>query len=286
MTSQAYSSPGILSDPVARYYDENTSRFLRLGGGGEAAAIHRKIWAPGVKKAQEAFIYLNRLVALEVALVLPQPPAQARLLDLGCGVGGTSTWVAQELGVQVVGVSNSTTQVSLARDRLGWLGLEGQCSFVQADFHHLPNLGVFHAAYAIESFTHSSDPVRFFEQAASSLVPGGRLVICDDYLADVESKAVWIERFKQGWHLGSLLPVETVASLAQVAGLRLAKAQDLTPYLRVSPSARLALMKVLTRLPIRNAYWQNLSGGTALQVCLVQGWTQYWVLTFVKQYLE
>jgi hypothetical protein len=43
-------------DDVARYYDANTRRFLRLGGGGQMAAIHRPIWAPGVQTAGQAFL--------------------------------------------------------------------------------------------------------------------------------------------------------------------------------------------------------------------------------------
>jgi len=33
---------------IAQYYDDNTARFLSLGGSGDVAAIHRAIWAPGV----------------------------------------------------------------------------------------------------------------------------------------------------------------------------------------------------------------------------------------------
>jgi hypothetical protein len=39
----------------------------------------------------------------------------------------------------------------------------------------------------------------------------------------------------------------------------------------------------LTRLPVRSAYWQNLSGGSALQVCVAHGWTRYLALIFEKE---
>ena len=38
-------------------------------------------------------------------------------------------------------------------------------------------------AFAIESFVHSPDGPRFFRSAARALRPGGKLIICDDFLS-------------------------------------------------------------------------------------------------------
>jgi cyclopropane fatty-acyl-phospholipid synthase-like methyltransferase len=107
-------------DEVAGYYDRNTARFLRFGGSGESAAIHRKVWLPGVKTAEQASLVLNQFV-LEALSV---PGAEhARWLDLGCGVGGTVTWLAQKTGLPVIGVTNSLVQAHLATRRAERLGL-------------------------------------------------------------------------------------------------------------------------------------------------------------------
>ena len=278
MTSPAHPSA------IARYYDQNTARFLRLGGSGAAAAIHRAVWAPGVTSAEDAFLYLNRLVAAALAPLASQPVA--RLLDLGCGVGGSATWMAEALPASVVGVTNSPVQAALAAQRAAAIGLSGRCQFVLADFHHLPEMGSFQGAWAIEALAHSHDPALFFQQAATRLAPGGRLVICDDFLSHETTPSAragqWIERFRRGWHLGSLLTLQDATLLAGQAGLRLAQADDLTPHLHSFHPLVLSTVLALTRLPLRSAYWHNLSGGAALQVCLKNGWTQYQALVFEK----
>jgi SAM-dependent methyltransferase len=275
------------AEQVAAYYDSNTRRFLRFGGSGLTAAIHRQIWAPGVENAQQAFLYLNQLVARAVqpALGLQSAP---RLLDLGCGVGGTATWLAEHLDVSVVGVTNSAVQRDYAVDRARRLGLADRCRFILADFMRLPPLGPLNAAYAIESFVHASDGERFFSQINGQLIPGGRLVVCDDFLSEPGTApdgqaSYWLDRFQRDWHVHTLVTSAVVQDIARRAGFRLVEAVDLSAYLRSFHPIVLRLVAWLTRLPLRSPYWQNLSGGAALQVCVLRGWTRYLVLTFEKE---
>jgi cyclopropane fatty-acyl-phospholipid synthase-like methyltransferase len=274
-------------EQVGAYYDANTRRFLRFGGSGESAAIHRQIWAPGVKTSEEAFLYLNRLVlrGIQPALSLQAPPV---LLDLGCGVGGTATWLAGQAGVEVVGVTNSAVQHELALRRARQAGVEKRCRFLLADFMALPRVGPLNAAYAIESFVHASDAQRFFGQVNRQLAPGGRLVICDDFLAQPrlqpgKQAARWLRRFERDWHIHNLVTIQAARQMAQEAGFRLVEAVDLSACLRSFHPLVLRLVAWATQLPLRSAYWQNLSGGAALQVCVSRGWTSYLALIFEKE---
>lgn len=279
--------PAKTADQVASYYDANTPRFLSLGGSGETAAIHRQIWAPGVETSEQAFLYLNRLVAsaAQPSLRLQAPP---RLLDLGCGVGGTATWLAGQMGLSIVGVTNSAMQQAHAIERSHRLGLEEHCRFLLADFMALPAVGPFCAAYAIESLVHAPDGSRFFSQVNQQLLPGGRLVICDDFLAaseellDSESRH-WLGRFERDWHINTLVTSSAAREMAQSAGFRLVEEINLSAYLRSFHPLVLRAVAWLTRLPLRSAYWQNLSGGAALQVCVARGWTKYLALIFEKE---
>lgn len=278
-------SPAVSAEQIARYYNANTSHFLRFGGSGNTAAIHRAIWAPGVINKEQAFGYLNALVAHAVQPLLGAAPANVHLLDLGCGVGGTSTWLAQALGIKVTGITLSAAQVEVARERAQRLGLAGQVDFVLGDFSALPELAPAQAACAIESFVHARDAGAFFTMAARQIQPGGRLIICDDFLNPPHSASAqkWIGRFVRGWHLNNLQPVEEVLRQAEAAGFRLVEAQDLSPCIRSFPTLLLWAVTTLTRLSVPWAYWQNLSGGTALQVCLRKGWTRYWALVWERQ---
>ncbi len=301
------------ADSVAAYYDRNTPRFLRLGGSGETAAIHRAVWAEGVKDKAQAFLYLNQVVAEAVAPAL-EKASPARLLDLGCGVGGTATWLASRLPVQVAGITNSAVQRQAAVERAARLGLNRQCTFLLADFMDLPPLdlpqpgdtprpgarpepdeavqpgGLANAAYAIEAFVHAPDARRFFQQVRGKLIPGGRLVICDDFLSPAGASGLpgspparWLERFRRDWRIHNLLTADQANGLAQQAGFNLLQSSDLTPYIRSFHPVLLYMLTTLTRLPLPSAYWQNLSGGAALQVCIRRGWTQYRALVWEKE---
>lgn len=272
------------NDAITRYYEANTRRFLRLGGSGDIAAIHRAIWAPGVSNRQDAFRYLNGVVAAAIQPLITDATGPARVLDLGCGVGGTATDLHARLGVEVLGVSISPGQVAHAQARAAALGCADHVRFAIGDFESLGDHGEFDAVCAIESFVHCQNPERFLSTVSQQLISGGRFILCDDFLSPSPSADVnpWVTRFRRGWQINHLLPVAELIERAAAQGLHLVSDSDLSAFVRPFPAPLLWAMRGLTRLPLPGAYWQNLAGGTALQVCLQRGDTQYHAVVFQK----
>ena len=280
--------PEALGDEVSQYYDHNIARFLRFGGSGNSAAIHRKLWAPGVQNASQAFLYINRLAAEAIRPAVN--PGPGHVLDVGCGAGGTSTWLAERLPGHVTGIANSKKQIQIAQDRADRLGLAGRCKFILADFQDLPEMEPAHAAVAIESFVHARDGGGFFQQIAKCLLPGGRLVVCDDFLEpktfpprQARQARGWIGRFRQGWHATSVMPVEEAVRLAEDAGFCLAAKRDLTAYVHKSSFALVIGMLLASALPLKTPFLENWRGGSALQICIRNRWIGYYALTWVKK---
>lgn len=269
---------------IAQYYDANTRKFLRLGRSGATGAIHRAIWAPGVNNREEALLFLNHLVANAIKPIIGTEPLSTHLIDLGCGVGGTATFLANELGINVTGISISATQIEIANTRVASLASHQHIHFIQADFDALPALRQADALCAIESFVHARDANRFFAQAAATLSLSGRLIICDDFLGESVPKEGLrsVERFKHGWQLNSLLTVSEVEELASQHGFRLVESHSLTEYLRGFPRIVRWAISTICAIPLPWAYWNNLSGGTALQLCVQRRWTEYRALVWEK----
>jgi len=282
---------------VRDYYERNTRFFLSLGIGAKTLAMRRAVWAAGVENLRQAVDHVNTLVAAEIrALGRPRgggdraKGASLRVLDIGCGVGGSLLFLCRAVGeaLQGVGVTISPRQAEIASRQARLRGLARQLSFVAGDFCALAGQSRFHCAFAIESFVHFPAPHAFFEAAARSLEPGGHLVVVDDFLSEERHpprEQRLVDAFRRGWVLSSLCTVDRAALSAAEAGLRLVDNRDLSPFLRQlppAPPALRALALLVAALPVPWSYWRSTAGSLALAACQKARLVQYRCLVFEK----
>jgi len=282
--------PADISAPVSsvrQYYERNTRLFLFPGRRKQTGSIHRALWAPGVGDLETALNYANDLVQSQLSELAQQNPGEiVRVADLGCGVGGSLTYLASRLAGVFwgVGATISPQQARLAQHYADRLGLGERCTFIEADYLALPLPGGVDAAYSIEAFAHTPDPQGYFCEASRILRAGGRLLLCDDYRGEqAEPDNFWLNSFQRGWQAPGVSSLRQVEMLARSCGLHLVDQQDLTPYLRLSRlPAWLARWLVLTGLRSRDPYWQSVAGGIALQQALKAGIVTYLFVIFEK----
>ena len=271
------------SNAVKSFYENNTRRFLKWGAGRETGVIHREVWGEGVKTKTQALHYCHDLLIAE----LPQGHVNPiRVLDLGCGIGSSLIYLClqAEADLEGVGVTISPLQVERARQNARSNGMSQQCSFIEADFSKLPNIGTFDFVYSIEAFVHAPNAVQYFEQVSRVLNPGGRLCIIDDIL-EATSPEPEIDRFREGWQIGSLCSIAEIDQLAASVGLTTKGDIDLTAYLNLGRPRDWFIKGMLAMPgvnPATSPYIKSLDGGDALQQCLKNGWVSYRLLTFEK----
>jgi MPBQ/MSBQ methyltransferase len=103
-----------------------------------------------------------------------------RVLDVGCGIGGTVAELAREVeGAAIWGLNVDPAQLEVARAAVG-IGRARSVSWTLGDACALPfDAASFDRVIAVECAFHFASRARFYEEAARVLVPGGRLVLSD-----------------------------------------------------------------------------------------------------------
>jgi len=160
----------ISSSTVASAYDAWTQDKLLESLWGEH--IHLGFYPAGknidFRKAKVKFVH--ELVKWSG---LDKLPKGSRILDVGCGIGGSSRILAEYYGFNVTGITISTAQVKRARE-LTPNGLN--CHFQVMD-----------AVWSVEAGAHMNDKNRFADEMLRTLRPGGYLALADWNSRDLES---------------------------------------------------------------------------------------------------
>ncbi|NMG08653.1 methyltransferase domain-containing protein [Brasilonema sp. UFV-L1] len=186
---------------VATWYDRvwPFARLLWLNE--DNLAVHLGYWDENTRSHAESLINMNQAMAERVGMF-----QGARVLDAGCGFGGTSLWLAKEYGARVVGVNISSDQVARANHYAKKRGLDDFVSFENVNLLNtgLPD-GSFDIFWAQESLLHILDKQLFLAEAYRLLKPGGKLVVQDSYLFN-RTYSQKEERHLQAISSGGLIP--------------------------------------------------------------------------------
>lgn len=166
---------GSLREAIVGYYDETWLDYRLLWLNRDNLAVHFGYTDEGTRGHTAALKNMNRVLADRVQI---QPGE--RVLDAGCGVGGSSLWLATERGARVVGITLAPRQVAMARSHAARRGLSDRVHFDVADFTATPFPDAsFDIVWAVESLCHASRKAAFYREAARLLRPGGRVVVAD-----------------------------------------------------------------------------------------------------------
>jgi len=162
----------VLPDHVREHYDRLSSLYHAFWG----EHIHHGLWAEGRESLSPAEAQVALIENLARAAGIPEG---ASVLDVGCGLGGSSFWLALNRGCMVQGVTLSPVQCRLATKRAKELGLDHQVRFEVADANALGGAAAsFDAIWVVECSEHLADKPRFLDTCHRLLKPGGVLALC------------------------------------------------------------------------------------------------------------
>ncbi len=208
---------------VGHFYDLASPYYLRVWG----EHIHDGYYATGKESAEDAQIALVRTLASE-ARISPNDS----VLDVGCGVGGSSIWLARNHGARTLGITISPAQARIASDLAN--RETADCTFLLMDAEALslkPSTAAFDVIWAVAVMTHLKDQRRFVENAFGLLKRGGRFVVFDWMLGPNttgEEGEPIIEEVSDGMLLSTLHRPSSYEEWFRKLGASVTYARDIT----------------------------------------------------------
>ncbi|MEC4570399.1 SAM-dependent methyltransferase [Streptomyces virginiae] len=217
-------------DAVRRYYSRKTQEILHKYGPGPRVHFHVGLYPDGPPDTtvaqstlkQSLFDAQERIVdhAARSWGAYEAPPR--RLLDIGCGLGGTSLYWAQEHAASVTSLTVVPEHLPIVRHFARHTGVADRVEPVLADVHDLDEARAYDAVYANESSGYT-DRTRLFEVVAKALVPGGWFGIQEHFAGASD----WRE-FMDGYYRTRLGRRAEYLAAAEAAGFELVQDEDVT----------------------------------------------------------
>lgn len=239
---------GDLKHDIVRYYDECYWDYRTSWMDADNLAIHYGYWDSQTRSHSQSLLNMNR----ELANTAQIEPGQ-RVLDAGCGVGGSSIWLAAQRGAEVTGITLSRRQCERARAQAERRGLSGQVRFQVADFCKMPYADhSFDVVWGIESICHALDKRAVLAEAFRVLRPGGRLVCSDGYaLKSSYTEAEWevVTTCLNGWAIPNLAGRDAFHEQLEASGFGCVRFRDITSH--ILPSSRRLYRTALWTRPMQ-----------------------------------
>jgi MPBQ/MSBQ methyltransferase len=162
---------------------------------------------------------------------LDQLPPGSKVLDVGCGIGGSARILARDYGLDVLGISISPGQIQRAHE-LTDPALSCQFAVMDALDLDLTDAS-FAAVWSVEAGPHMPDKQRFADELLRVLAPSGRLALADWNRRDPADGPL---NRRERWVMRQLLDQWAHPEFASIAGF--ARNLRQSPFAKPAPGGQ------------------------------------------------
>jgi len=153
---------------IIKHYDAISPYYRSLWG----EHLHHGYWIRGDESKEKAQLQLIEHLA-QLAGVKPG----SEILDIGCGLGASTLYLAKNYKAAVTGITISEVQVEMAAKAAAREQLDAKFLLMDAEAMHFQKQ--FDLLWSVESISHYQRREEFFASAAKLLKPCGLFAITD-----------------------------------------------------------------------------------------------------------
>ena len=217
---------------IENYYDQTEVHYKMFWKLEEAAGLHYGIWDASTHSIGDAILNTNRYL-----VNIGKINKGHNVLDAGCGIGGSSIFLAKNIGCKVHGITLSKKQSETAKSLAEKNNVSNLAEFSQANYLETGfNDNSFDIVWAIESFGSASDKSLFFKEMKRILKPGGRILFADMFKPmtyDI-SRNKTMQIMLNGWAISDILSIEELNSLSDKFDFEVTQIKDATKLIKKS----------------------------------------------------
>lgn len=205
---------------VQDFYDRLSPHFKSLWG----PHLHDGYYKTGQETREQAQEQLVEFLASRARI-----PRGARVLDIGCGLGATSVWLAEHGGCRPTGITLSSVQVEMATKLAQEKGVEAD--FLVMDAEDLSFDQPFEALWMLGVLGHLPNQERFLRGAHRLVQSGGRFLLTDwtlgENVSQVDYKKFVVPVIK-GMLMPEIVPRASYLDWLEETGFQVIETHDLT----------------------------------------------------------
>ena len=214
-------------DSIISHYNQVEKYYKFFWDLNKSLAFHTGLWHENTKNLREALKNENKLVAKMAKI-----KKSDYILDAGCGVGGTSIFLAKEYGCRIVGINLSESQVESALKNAEIHNFDNKIKFLQMNYMKTNfKSKTFDVVIFVESSCYAPDKKKLFKEIFRIIKPKGRLVILDGFFSKssyTPNETKLLQKGMNGWAVKSFDTVENYTKFANDSGFINVRYENLT----------------------------------------------------------